>query len=107
MARRLAHRPLERAGRRHDTTTAPREFGMLGRAFAPGPHDMPPAGGSPASRPARHPVSLSVGDGFKFGCGFVLALAITMLSGVVLLSLLILLATVLGADLLTFFRLGR
>lgn len=71
---------------------------MLGRAFAPGPHDLPRSTPAPAPRLPRNPVSLSVGDGFKFGCGFVLALAAAVLAGVVFLSLLVLLATVMGAD---------
>jgi hypothetical protein len=45
-----------------------------------------------------------VGDGFKFGCGFMLAMAISVLAGLVLISLLVLLATIMGADLLVFFR---
>jgi hypothetical protein len=45
-----------------------------------------------------------VGDGFKFGCGFMLALAIGLLGIAVLLSLLILLATIMGANWLAFFR---
>ena len=77
---------------------------MLGRPFAPGPNDLPRGPGRPTGRPARNPVSLSVGDGFKFGCGFVLALAISVLAGVVLLSLLVLLAVVMGADPTVFFR---
>ena len=77
---------------------------MLGRGFAPGPNDLPRGGGRPAGRSPRNPVSFSVGDGFKFGCGFMLALAIGMLAGLVLLSLLILLAAVMGADLTAFFR---
>ncbi len=77
---------------------------MLGRWFAPGPNELPRGGGGPTGRPARNPVSLSVGDGFKFGCGFVLALAMGLLSFVVIVSALVLLATILGADLLVFFR---
>ena len=56
------------------------------------------------SRPARNPVSMSVGDGFKFGCGFMLAVAIGLLALLLLVSALVLLATVMGADLLVFFR---
>ena len=77
---------------------------MLGRPFAPGPNDLPRGPGWLGGRPTRNPVSFSVGDGFKFGCGFMLALAIGLLAGLVLLSLLILLATAMGADLLPFFR---
>ncbi len=77
---------------------------MLGRSFAPGPNDLPRGGGWPTGRPARNPVTLSVGDGFKFGCGFMLSVAIGLLALFVLLSALILLATIMGADLLVFFR---
>jgi hypothetical protein len=77
---------------------------MLGRSFAPGPHELPRGGGGPAGRPPRNPVSMSVGDGFKFGCGFMLAMAIGLLALLLLVSALVLLATVMGADLLVFFR---
>ena len=77
---------------------------MLGRSFAPGPSELPRGGGWPAGRPARNPVSMSVGDGFKFGCGFILAVAIGLLALLLLVSALVLLATVMGADLLVFFR---
>ncbi|HLI25585.1 MAG TPA: hypothetical protein VKZ60_00855 [Chloroflexota bacterium] len=77
---------------------------MLGRAFAPGPNDLPRGVPAPGPLPPRHPVSLSVGDGFKFGCGFVLALVVAVLAGLVFLSLLVLLATLMGADLLSLFQ---
>ena len=77
---------------------------MQWRTFAPGPNDLPRGIGGPAGRPARHPVNLSVGDGFKFGCGFVLALVVAVLAGLVFLSLLVLLATLMGADLLSLFQ---
>jgi hypothetical protein len=77
---------------------------MLGRTFAPGPNDLPRGPGGAAGRPARNPVSFSVGDGFKFGCGFMLALAIGLLALARFLSLVILLASVMGANWLSFFR---
>jgi hypothetical protein len=77
---------------------------MLGRGFAPGPNDLPRGPGRPTGRGPRNPVSFSVGDGFKFGCGFMLALAISTLAALVLVSVVILLATVMGADLGVFFR---
>ena len=77
---------------------------MLGRSFAPGPNDLPRGGAPPpGTRPPRNPVSFSVGDGFKFGCGFMLAFVAATLAGVVLLSLLVLLAPVMGADLFALF----
>jgi hypothetical protein len=77
---------------------------MLGRGFAPGPNDLPRGVTRPSGAVGREPVSFSVGDGFKFGCGFMLAMAISVLAGLVLISLLVLLATIMGADLLVFFR---
>jgi hypothetical protein len=77
---------------------------MLGRTFAPGPNDLPRGPGWAASRPPRASISFSVGDGFKFGCGFMLALAIGLLAVAVLVSLLILLATIMGANWFAFFR---
>jgi len=55
-------------------------------------------------QPGRNPVSFSVGDGFKFGCGFMLALAIGLLAMAVLVSLVVLLATIMGANWLSFVR---
>ena len=77
---------------------------MLGRGFAPGPNDLPRGNHWSTGRPPRNPVSFSVGDGFKFGCGFMLAMAIGLLALLLLVSALVLLATVMGADLLVFFR---
>ncbi|HEY7065975.1 MAG TPA: hypothetical protein VII06_31175 [Chloroflexota bacterium] len=77
---------------------------MLGRTFAPGPNDLPRGPGWGAGRPARNPVSFSVGDGFKFGCGFMLALAIGLLAMALLLALVVLLAMIMGANLQTFLR---
>jgi hypothetical protein len=77
---------------------------MLGRAFAPGPNDLPRGTPAPGPQGPRHPVSLSVGDGFKFGCGFVLALVLATLAALVFVSLLVLLATLMGADLLSLFQ---
>jgi hypothetical protein len=74
------------------------------RTFAPGPLDFPRGAARPLNDSPREPVSFSVGDGFKFGCGFMLAVAISALGALVLLSLMILLATVMGADWLAFFR---
>ena len=42
---------------------------------------------------------LSVGDGFKFGCGFIMAAAIGLLVGVLALALGFLLASLLGVPL--------
>ncbi len=77
---------------------------MLGRGFAPGPNDLPRGGGWLGGRLPRSPVNFTVGDGFKFGCGFMLALAIGLLAGLVLVSILVLLAVVMGADLFSFLR---
>lgn len=45
------------------------------------------------------PLSLTVGDGFKFGCGFAMALAIALLIGLLLLSLAALAASLAGVPL--------
>ncbi len=45
------------------------------------------------------PLAITIGDGFKFGCGFFLALVIAMLVGFVLIAALLLLTTVLGLNL--------
>ena len=51
---------------------------MLGRGFAPGPNDLPRGGTWLGGRLPRAPVNFSVGDGFKFGCGFMLAVGISL-----------------------------
>jgi hypothetical protein len=48
---------------------------------------------------AASEIRISVGDGFKFGCGFLLAVAIALLVGVLALSLGFLLASLLGIPL--------
>jgi hypothetical protein len=45
------------------------------------------------------PLAVTVGDGFKFGCGFFLALVLAMLVGFVLLAALFALTTVFGLNL--------
>jgi hypothetical protein len=45
------------------------------------------------------PLAITIGDGFKFGCGFFLAAVLVMLIGFVLLAALFLLTTVLGLNL--------
>ncbi len=45
------------------------------------------------------PLAVSVGDGFKFGCGFFLAMAIAGLAALVLLALLFVLTGLLGVNL--------
>jgi hypothetical protein len=47
--------------------------------------------------PVFTPFSLTVGDGFKFGCGFTMALVIAMLIGLLALSLVFLMANLVGA----------
>jgi hypothetical protein len=48
---------------------------------------------------AAVPLSLSVGDGFKFGCGFIMAAAIGLLLALLALALGFLLASLLGVPL--------
>ena len=45
------------------------------------------------------PLAVSIGDGFKFGCGFFLALVIAMLIGFVLLAVLFVLSSLIGLNL--------
>ena len=45
------------------------------------------------------PLAVTVGDGFKFGCGFFLASVLTMLVGFVLLAALFALTAFMGIDL--------
>jgi hypothetical protein len=48
---------------------------------------------------AASEIRISVGDGFKFGCGFLLAVAIALLVGILALSVGFLLASLLGIPL--------
>jgi hypothetical protein len=45
------------------------------------------------------PLAVTIGDGFKFGCGFFLAMVLVMLIGFVLLAALFLLTSLLGLNL--------
>jgi hypothetical protein len=45
------------------------------------------------------PLAVSIGDGFKFGCGFFLALVLAMLVGFVLLAALFALTSLFGLNL--------
>jgi hypothetical protein len=47
--------------------------------------------------PVFTPFSLTVGDGFKFGCGLSMALTIVLLIGLLLVSLVLLAASLVGA----------
>jgi hypothetical protein len=57
----------------------------------------------PVSPPEREtvfvPMSVTIGDGFKFGCGFFLALVLAMLIGFVLLAALFVLTSLFGLNL--------
>ena len=50
------------------------------------------------------PMAVSVGDGFKFGCGFFMAFVLAMLVGFVLLAALFALNSLIGLNLLPFGR---
>jgi hypothetical protein len=62
---------------------------------------------APIARPASPgerevlfvPLAVSIGDGFKFGCGFFLALVLAMLVGFVLLAALFVLTSLFGLNL--------
>ena len=57
----------------------------------------------PLTSPEREtvfvPMSVTIGDGFKFGCGFFLALVLAMLIGFVLLAALFVLTSLFGLNL--------
>ena len=65
------------------------------------PHAV--AVGEPLAAPQREvmyvPLAVSIGDGFKFGCGFFLASVVAALVGFVLLAALFLLMGILGLNL--------
>jgi hypothetical protein len=50
------------------------------------------------------PMAVTVGDGFKFGCGFFMAFVLAMLVGFVLLAALFALNSLIGLNLLPFGR---
>lgn len=45
------------------------------------------------------PLAVNIGDGFKFGCGFFLAMVLAMLVGFVILAVLFVLTGLLGVNL--------
>ena len=98
------------------TTSEPEELGQTApvEPSAPEPASPPPAEPqvsppsvngelSPADtvRPGVTyvPLAVTVGDGFKFGCGFFMALVLAMLIGFVLLSALFALTSLIGLNL--------
>jgi hypothetical protein len=60
---------------------------------------------APAAAPGEHgevlyvPLAVTVGDGFKFGCGFFLALAMAVLTGVLVMAALFALTSFMGLNL--------
>jgi hypothetical protein len=67
------------------------------------PEPAPPAPVASVTRVEHEtvyvPLAVSIGDGFKLGCGFFLALVIAMLVGFVLLALLFVLSSIVGLNL--------
>ncbi len=65
-----------------------------------------PSGAAVGTRPATPaeretlfvPLAVNIGDGFKFGCGFFLALVVAMLIGFVLLTALFVLTVLIGVN---------
>jgi hypothetical protein len=51
------------------------------------------------TQPVYVPLAVTIGDGFKFGCGFFLALVLAMLVGFVLLAALFVLTSLFGLNL--------
>ena len=103
------------------TTSEPEELGQTAPVEVPppGPEPEPPP---PAAEPNEHfevlsrepapvasqamaaevtyvPMAVTIGDGFKFGCGFFLAAVVAMLVGFVLLAALFVLTSVFGVNL--------
>src|SRR5436190_20371369 len=66
-------------------------------AVEPAPSPSPQDDAEVLPEPVFTPFSLTVGDGFKFGCGFTMALVIAGLIGLLALSLVLLLASLVGA----------
>jgi hypothetical protein len=67
------------------------------------PVDGTPVAQTFVPRPAQQevmfvPLAVSVGDGFKFGCGFFLAMVLAMLVGFVVLALLFVITSVFGVN---------
>jgi hypothetical protein len=63
------------------------------------PPPLPPDDAVALPEPVYTPFSLTVGDGFKFGCGFTMALAIAALILLLILSLFFLAASLVGVRL--------
>jgi len=68
------------------------------------PHSEPVAVVARAASPQERevlfvPLAVNIGDGFKFGCGFFLALVLAMLVGFVLLAALFVLTSLFGLNL--------
>ena len=63
------------------------------------PPPRPPDDAVELPEPVFTPFSLTVGDGFKFGCGFTMALAIAALILLLILSLFFLAASLVGVRL--------
>lgn len=79
----------------------------LAPEVAPAPPDdghLPPEPVADYAHPAAPqtlyvPLAVTIGDGFKFGCGFFLALVLAMLVGFVLLAALFVLTSLFGLNL--------
>jgi hypothetical protein len=77
------------------------------RSEEPWSANIAPEVGTMVARPATVveretlfvPLAVSIGDGFKFGCGFFLALVLVMLIGFVLIAALFVLTSLFGLNL--------
>ena len=73
--------------------------------YAPPAIAYDPVPVAPSSAPVEHgevlyvPLAVTVGDGFKFGCGFFLALAMAVLTGVLLMAALFAVTSFMGLNL--------
>ena len=61
---------------------------LVARAVSPGQQDV-----------LFVPLAVSIGDGFKFGCGFFLAMVLALLVGFVLMAVLFVVTTLFGLNL--------
>jgi hypothetical protein len=76
------------------------EFEMPDRPVEPPPRAVAATEALPPGREVVYvPLAVSIGDGFKFGCGFFLASVLAGLVGFVLLAALFLLMGILGLNL--------
>jgi hypothetical protein len=83
---------------------APEERAPVDKPDADGAGDARPSLVARAASPAQQevlfvPLAVSIGDGFKFGCGFFLAMVLALLVGFVLMAVLFVVTSLFGLNL--------